>query len=323
LSLNCCSIRSLNKCNQLAALLDSHDIDIVLGTESHIDPTFLSSEILPKTYKLFRKDRCLGDGGVFIGFKHHLHVLEETSLFMQNEMLWAKLVVGPSHDCYYFCSFYRPPDANIDPIIDLQHSLIKLQQNQTDNSIIVLTGDFNLPSIKWNDGCGMIDPAPQYGYALNELLIDIVNDNSLEQLIEEPTRENHILDLLFCSDPSSTTNIQIVPGISDHDAICFQIKLSNQLPPQEEPRYPVYLYHKANIIGLKQDMDNFQQQFLTSDPYSNCLEENWLNFKTAVTQSINQNIPQRTSNSQKNLPWLTHSIRTKMRQRKKLFDRAN
>ena len=79
----------------------------------------LSSEILPITYKLLRKDRCLGGGGAFIAFKHHLHVLEETSQFMQNEMLWAKLVVGPSHDCYYFYSFYRPPDANIDPITDL------------------------------------------------------------------------------------------------------------------------------------------------------------------------------------------------------------
>ena len=155
-----------------------------------------------------------------------------------------------------------------------------------------MTGDLNLPNIEWKDGCGMIDSTPQYCYTINELLIDVVNDNSLEQLIQEPTRENHILDLLFCSDPSTITNIQIVPGISDHDAICFQINLSSHLSSQES-RHPVYLYHKANINGLKQDIVNFQQQFLYSDPYSNSLEDNWLNFKTAVTQSINQNIPQR------------------------------
>ena len=120
----------------------------------------------------------------------------------------------------------------------------------------------------------------------------------------------------------STTNIQIVPGISDHDTICFQINLPSQLPLQQDSSHPIYLYHKANIIGLKQDMDNFQQQFLTSDPYSNCLEENWLKFKAAITQSIEQNIPQKTSNSQRDLPWLTHQIRMKMRKRKKLFDRA-
>ena len=102
LSLNCHSIRSLNKRNQFAAILDLNDIDIVLGTESHLDPIFLSSEILPPTYKLLRKDCCLGGGGVFIAFKHHLHILEESSLSMQNEMLWAKLIVGPNHDYYYF-----------------------------------------------------------------------------------------------------------------------------------------------------------------------------------------------------------------------------
>jgi len=128
----------------------------------------------------------------------------------------------------------------------------------------------------------IIDSTPQYGYTLNELLIDVVYINGLEQLIEEPTRESHILDLLFCSDPSST-NIQIVPGISDHDAICFQIKLPSQLPLQQDSKYPIYL---ANIIGLKPDMDNFQQQFVTSDPYSNCLEENWLNFKLHSSNKI-------------------------------------
>jgi len=95
LSFNYLSIRSLNKRNQLAALLDVHDIDIVLGTESL---TFLSSEILPSIYKLLRKDHCLGGGGIFITFKHHLHILEESSLSMQNEILWAKIIVGPNHD---------------------------------------------------------------------------------------------------------------------------------------------------------------------------------------------------------------------------------
>jgi len=51
---------------------------------------------------------------------------------------------------------------------------------------------------------------PQYGYAINEFLIDIANDNGLEQFINEPTRENNILDLLFCSNLSTTSNIQIV-----------------------------------------------------------------------------------------------------------------
>ena len=48
----CCSLRSMDKRAQLAALLSYYDIDIVLGCESHIDQSFLSSEILPNSYKI-------------------------------------------------------------------------------------------------------------------------------------------------------------------------------------------------------------------------------------------------------------------------------
>jgi len=174
-----------------------------------------------------------------------------------------------------------------------------------------------ISSIEWNDGRGMIDPNLQYGYTINRLLKDIANDNSLEQFVQEPTHKNHTLELLFCTDPTTTTNIQIVPGISDHDAIFFQINLLSHLSSQQEPRYSVYLYHKANIGCLKQDIYNFQQQFL---PYSTPLEDNCLNFRSAVTKSINKNITQKLSNSNKDLPWITRPIR--MRQRKKLYDRA-
>ena len=63
LNINCRSLRSLCKRNQLASILSHHNIDIILGCESHIDESFLSAEILPNTYKIIRKDRSLGGGG--------------------------------------------------------------------------------------------------------------------------------------------------------------------------------------------------------------------------------------------------------------------
>ena len=48
----CQSIQSQNKRNESNKLLLYHDTDIVLGNESHIDQTFLSSEILLTSYKL-------------------------------------------------------------------------------------------------------------------------------------------------------------------------------------------------------------------------------------------------------------------------------
>ena len=91
ISLNCCSLRSKSKRNQLAVLLTDYDADIILGCESHIDHTFFSPEILPAGYKIIRKDRCLGGGGVFIGYKNYLNVCEESSLSLDAEMVWVKL----------------------------------------------------------------------------------------------------------------------------------------------------------------------------------------------------------------------------------------
>ena len=65
ISLNCRSIRSLAKRTNLAILINEYDPDIIIGSESHLDLSFLSSEILPFNYTIFRKDRTLGGGGIF------------------------------------------------------------------------------------------------------------------------------------------------------------------------------------------------------------------------------------------------------------------
>ena len=94
LNINCRSLRSLCKRNQLASILSHHNIDIILGCESHIDESFLSAEILPNTYKIIRKDRSLGGGGVVIGFKNSLQLSEVTTLTScesDAEKIWGKL----------------------------------------------------------------------------------------------------------------------------------------------------------------------------------------------------------------------------------------
>jgi len=66
---------------------------MVLGNESHIDSTFLSSEILPNSYKIIRKDHSVGGGGVFIGFRDDLIISELSNPSSEAEMVWAKLQI--------------------------------------------------------------------------------------------------------------------------------------------------------------------------------------------------------------------------------------
>ena len=74
----------------------------------------MNTEILPKNYRIIRKDRTLGGGGVFIGFKSHLNVTEASTLEAGTEDVWAKLLIS-SNKYVYLCSFYRPPSSDLYP----------------------------------------------------------------------------------------------------------------------------------------------------------------------------------------------------------------
>ena len=120
------------------------------------------------------------------------------------------------------CSFYRPPDSKIDPLLSLQESLQEVQ-NIDSSCPIILAGDFNLPDISWENGIGHTKAAPMYGCEVNNLFVDILNDCGLEQLVNSPTRNTNTLDLVLTSHPNMLSETRVVPGISDHEAIFFQL----------------------------------------------------------------------------------------------------
>ena len=59
----------------------------------NLDQSFLSSEILPSNYTIFRKDRTLGGGGVFIGIKNYLTAIPYHTTSSNAEILWIKLLL--------------------------------------------------------------------------------------------------------------------------------------------------------------------------------------------------------------------------------------
>ena len=88
------------------------------------------------------------------------------------------------------------------------------------------------------------------------------------------------------------------------------------------PEHSVYLYHKGNIDAIKSDMMDLSNTFLSSDPYSRTVEENWQLFKTCLQDSVSKNVPQKTIRNQNSLPWINHDIKCSMKKRKRLYDRA-
>ena len=91
----------------------------------------------------------------------------------------------------------------IDPLIANIHStahlLSFLIEKQLSFPLILLTGGFNFPDIVWFDGHSHIKPSPAYGYEINDSFLDLADDNNLEQVVHEPTRNKNILFLVYLS----------------------------------------------------------------------------------------------------------------------------
>ena len=149
-----------------------------------------------------------------------------------------------------------------------------------------------------------MNPKSTYGTDVNQLLLESVNEFGLDQLVMEPTRGSNIFDLIFSSHPESIANIEVIPGMSDHQAVYCELNLSSRAVT-DDIEHPIFLYNKRNMPQLKSDLLAFQTELLSSDPYSNTLQENWEErFKQAINSVISANIPQTMSRATRELPWI-------------------
>ena len=319
LSLNCCSLRSSEKRANFLALVDENNPDIICGCESHLGGQYYTAEVFPSNFTVFRKDRVEGGGGVFLCIKECLNVTEQPELDVSAEFVWAKITLAKRNPIY-ICSFYRPPAPFIEPILYLQTSLNSLINQTNELPNIILTGDFNFPSINWCDGSGQLSLYPTYGSELNNLFLDVVNDVGLEQFVTSPTRWESILDLVF-STYSNISDLSIIPGMSDHEAVVFCVDMESKTT-NNKIEHKAALYHKANLESIKDDLSSFQTSFLESDPYSRSVEQNWCDLKNAITVTVSKNVPHKTIRSRTSLPWINKEIKRNMRKRKRLYNRA-
>ena len=75
-----------------------------------------------------------------------------------------------------------------------------MQQNT--NSYIIM-GDFNLPNLYWKEYT-----FPSYP-KMYTILYNLIIKNSFSQLINKPTRNNNIIDILFTNEKEIPFNINI------------------------------------------------------------------------------------------------------------------
>ena len=174
-------------------------------------------------------------------------------------------------------------------------------------SNIVVSGDFNIGDINWR-----VDPPvatnPQT-YNESSILLNYIDDHAFSQHVTEPTRPvtQKTLDLVISSKPSLVSNVQVQPGMSDHDIITFDINTKIKRIPK--PPHKIYLYKSMDLEGLQQTAWNTSDKFFISSPETRSVEANWTLFKDSIQSAINTFVPSKLTKAKDHLPWITQTIK--------------
>ena len=198
--------------------VSNHNPDFVVGSESWLSHPVLNSEVFPSNFTVFRKDRDGGHGGVFIACRSSI---ECKSIETDTECeLVAFEVVQSSSSSLVIVSVYRPPYNDLvymENLIDSINCIVDKYKNST----IWVAGDLNLPNVNWSDHT---IKGSNYLLALCNAFLDLLTHHGFMQINLQSTRNNIIIYWIFTNRPFS--NIQILPGISDHDAVCVECFLN-------------------------------------------------------------------------------------------------
>ena len=148
LVMNCQSIR--NKRSELNESIEYVKPDAIIGCESWLASEHKNCEIFPEGYNknVFRKDRNKNGGGVFISVHDTFNTVTVESGENDCELQWTE--VQTKEKSVLIGSFYRPPNAKIDCLENLQSSMANINEHNKEKPIF-LAGDFNLPHINWEN----------------------------------------------------------------------------------------------------------------------------------------------------------------------------
>ena len=121
-------------------------------------------------------------------------------------------------------------------------------------------GDFNLWDINWE-----YESVSQYA-SNSSVVHQLMNTTKyfyLDQVVSEPTRVTEtttsILDLFFTSNQTFINKVEVIPGISDHQAVFIESSLR---PARvKTPHKKVFQCRKADYDGMKQELKTFQIEF--------------------------------------------------------------
>ena len=206
-----------NKFDELKLINNKLRAGILVLTETKIDATYPDSQFKISNYRLYRKDRVKGGGGIlaYISTMIPFRRLNLTKSYRTIETLPIEVKLGDSYAVVL--GLYRPPhNMGVNYYETLEDELNEIttwacSQCQT----IIIMGDLNLDRLK---------PSGREG----KMLIDLEEVHELICWFNQPTRvtttSQTLLDVILVNSPNSIKVSGLAElGLSDHRLVVMHL----------------------------------------------------------------------------------------------------
>ena len=296
----------LPKLDELRAIADAENPDVICITESWISNEVKNDELAIANYQILRLDRNRHGGGVLL----YVHCFFSVNVLPNiNPGLELLTVSIESHNPYRkFCIalFYRPPSSSKDIFNSLCNVLHSLDPIVFNNFILI--GDFNV-------NCFLTD-----SYLYKHLMY-CLSPFSFHQIVQSGTHQSSsgnssLIDLVFVSGTSQMCSCSIISPLANSDHSGIELKflpvMTTRKPSHQRViwRYDQGDYQKAAQLINYTDWESL----LNAD-----VSLSVLNWQKRFLQIMDDCIPKATIPKRKNLPWLNKNILQCIRKRNSLY----
>ena len=112
-------------------------------------------------------------------------------------------------------------------------------------------------------------------------------------------------------------NVEIVPGITDHDIMIAVVNVKPQIAQQKSRSVP--LNKKADLDSFRKYILEFASDFMLNYEENKTVEQSWNSFISVINQGISKFIPIKRFGAKRSLLWITKEIKRLVRKRDRLF----
>ena len=299
-NLNCLA----NKISYVTSLLLNNNIDVLGVSETWLTGDKPDSFVAVDNYRILR-----GDDPTPIR-KHGVAVYIRDGIKYEEVLNDKNIVVLklPDHDIY-IATIYRPPSYSPEE----NRGLVQLLQEHCTSREVILQGDFNLPSLLWNND----DPAESYVSPIDRSFLELFISLGLTQVVKEPTSfpSGNTIDLCLLSHPDRLGSVAVEPPLPACNHGIVIVEYTFQTLESSKGRSPKRIWTKGNFARISEALEdiNWEAEFMGLNT-----QEMYDKFLALIAHPIERFIPISQDRVGKP-PWTLNPPRSMTRRRKLLF----